>query len=452
MMNTMNHVAASADGMDLTSKYNKGIVAVSIGISFLGAYMTTSLCEQLRASLLHRRLDSVRQKWKWFALMGIALGGIGIWCMHFIGMASLSISVNDQEVDLEFNVLISIVSLIVVVVLTTIGVAVSSQDPLFMKTKGEILEMFIQDTSKLSMSEVRRMKNLRLLRLISTKSLGYLVTGGVIAGSGVSIMHYIGMEAMYAHSTIRWNPGVVAASVLIAIIASTVAFWILFRLLSLFPSREWLRLVSSFLMAVAVCGMHYTGMAAARFDYESNMTGKKYDSHYMSKDEAFYPVIAAAMIMISIITIILLADLRSIVHRYSAVLSQSGTLPMIQSNSSHNKKSSSNHSSNNHHHHSHENNQNRTPSLSSGIIRPFNEIKILPGLGGSSSESNGATQHSYHAKGVELQYLESPATTVHSCHSGKRIGDMSPIMETNTSTKVDSEVVVSSSSSAPLDV
>lgn len=44
-------------------------------------------------------------------------------------------------------------------------------------------------------------------------------------------MHYIGMLALKFPGQISWNIGIIAGSVIIAIIASIFAFWICFRLL-----------------------------------------------------------------------------------------------------------------------------------------------------------------------------------------------------------------------------
>ena len=321
-------MSSTESDLEIDTHFNVQRVLISYGISFLGAYLATSLCEQLRASYLVGR-GKILYDLKWFSLMGISLGGVGIWCMHFIGMSSVSLSValtdantdtkTSHSVPIFFNIAISIISLIVVIVMTTVGVMVSANDSFFMKTKGEILEMFIQDTSKLSIGEVRKMKNSRLFLLITTKNLGYLISGGIIAGSGVSVMHYIGMEAMSFQGRIVWIPELVLVSVMIAIIAATAAFWILFRLLSLFPNRESLRIVSSIIMGIAVCGMHYTGMVAATFVYE----GSGYEEHIhirsamMNKESAYIPVIVAAVMTIMVLTIILLADLRGIVHRYN---------------------------------------------------------------------------------------------------------------------------------------
>lgn len=303
-------------------------VFISFIISFLGAYYATSLCEQLRANYLIGR-GFTSNIAKWYSLMGLSLGGVGIWCMHFVGVASVSIEIHSTDaitgelittpVPMHFNIAISILSLIVVLVMTTVGVAISANDRLFMKTKGEILEMFIKDTSKLSISELRKMKNYRLFALIATKDLKYLLVGGACAGSGVSVMHYVGMKSMTFHGRIVYDPGLVFLSVIVAIVAATIAFSILFRLLSLFPNREFLRIISSFLMACAVCGMHYTGMAASSFVYEpgDHQDDAHVPSEEMDEYDARYPVISAAVICMAIIVLVVLSDLRKMVHKYN---------------------------------------------------------------------------------------------------------------------------------------
>jgi NO-binding membrane sensor protein with MHYT domain len=72
-------------------------------------------------------------------------------------------------------------------------------------------------------------------------------------------MHFLGMWGMSFEGVIVWDKGIIAASVLIALLASTLAQWTLFRLLSLYPKMETLRLGSAFVMAVALWGMHCVG-------------------------------------------------------------------------------------------------------------------------------------------------------------------------------------------------
>jgi hypothetical protein len=83
------------------------------------------------------------------------------------------------------------------------------------------------------------------------------VIAGVLTGSGVLAMHYIGMAAMHVQGTIHYRPALVAASVVIAMVAATLALWAA-------TAVEGLRRMAAAaaLLALAVCGMHYTGMAA----------------------------------------------------------------------------------------------------------------------------------------------------------------------------------------------
>jgi NO-binding membrane sensor protein with MHYT domain len=264
--------------------FNVNLVLLSYAISFLGAYLTISLSEQLRIFHLYNKDDSPTalagsssilvkiqrffHKYKWFGLMGISLGGVGIWCMHFIGMSAMHLKIQNEngdwvQVPLFYDVGITITSLIVSIITTTIGMYVLSFDPLFAKSKSEILEMFVSDLQNLTLSDLKKKRNFTIIKLIVTKNLKSLISGGVITGCGVVLMHYSGMSAFRFEGEIHWNYGIIAASCFIAVIVATVAYWILFRLLSIFPNKEFLRIVSAAVMGIAVCGMHYTGMAAA---------------------------------------------------------------------------------------------------------------------------------------------------------------------------------------------
>ncbi|MDO6805300.1 MHYT domain-containing protein, partial [Wenyingzhuangia sp. 1_MG-2023] len=87
-------------------------------------------------------------------------------------------------------------------------------------------------------------------------SLPRLLGAGLVTGLGVASMHYTGMEAMVMPGDMIYDPALVGASVLIAVGAAICAFWLSFNIHTFM-----MRSISSIIMAVAVCGMHYTGMA-----------------------------------------------------------------------------------------------------------------------------------------------------------------------------------------------
>jgi NO-binding membrane sensor protein with MHYT domain len=152
---------------------------------------------------------------RWLALAALAIGSTGIWVMHFIAM--LGFAIPGQTI--RYNVPVTILSMVIAVVVVGIG----------------------------------------------TFIVGYrdgtrpLVLGGAIIGLGVAAMHYLGMGAIRVQDTLSYNPLLVAASVVIAVIAGTAALWAAVRLHTM-----WSTIVASLIMGVAVSGMHYTGMAALR--------------------------------------------------------------------------------------------------------------------------------------------------------------------------------------------
>ena len=87
--------------------------------------------------------------------------------------------------------------------------------------------------------------------------------GGALAlGCGIWSMHFIGMLAYKMRPALNYAPGLTALSLVIAIGAA-------YGVLSISAARQlsWKNLLlGSVLLGLAICGMHYTGMAAMRMD------------------------------------------------------------------------------------------------------------------------------------------------------------------------------------------
>ncbi len=150
---------------------------------------------------------------RWLTLAALAIATTGIWVMHFIAM--LGFTIPGQTI--RYNVPITIASMLIAVVVVGIGT-------------------FIVGFSRGGPRP--------------------LLAGGLIIGIGVASMHYLGMAAIRVPDSLTYDPMLVAASVVIAVIAGTAALWAALRLDTL-----WSTLVASLIMGVAVSGMHYTGMA-----------------------------------------------------------------------------------------------------------------------------------------------------------------------------------------------
>jgi NO-binding membrane sensor protein with MHYT domain len=156
-----------------------------------------------------------RDRLRWLAMASLAIGGVAIWLMHFIAMLGFAIPNSVVRYHLGWTAASAALSMSAVFVgLITIGRTV----------------------------DWRR-----------------LIAGGVITGLAVALMHYTGMWAVQIQGTIAYDKGLVALSILIAVVAATAALWFTLVLESLV-----LRFVAGLVMGVAVVGMHYTGMAAVR--------------------------------------------------------------------------------------------------------------------------------------------------------------------------------------------
>jgi NO-binding membrane sensor protein with MHYT domain len=149
--------------------------------------------------------------------------GAGIWSMHFIGMLAFSIPNRPMNYELYWT------SLSMMVAVLASGFA------LYLLKEHVI--------------HVRR-----------------LALGGVILGLAIASMHYVGMEGMTDSMTIHYLPGLFILSIIIAILASEAALWLALKSNQVVARiRVRLKIISAFIMGAAICGMHYTGMAAAIF-------------------------------------------------------------------------------------------------------------------------------------------------------------------------------------------
>lgn len=190
--------------------HNLFLVALSYLVSVLGSYTALQLAVGIPIA------KNATERWQALIGSGAAVGGGGIWAMHFIAMLACQ-----MEIPVTFDLPLTLASAVIGIASCSVGLAVASS---------------------------------------GVFSWAKLVLAGVLMGVGVAGMHYTGMAAMLMPAQTVYDQTIVALSVLIAIVASIAALWLAFNL------RGWMQLLGAALvMGVAVCGMHYTGMAAASF-------------------------------------------------------------------------------------------------------------------------------------------------------------------------------------------
>ncbi|WP_338486009.1 EAL domain-containing protein [Pseudomonas trivialis] len=253
----------------LIGSYSPALIAISLCVAILASYTALDLTGRIATA----RGSAI---YLWIAGGALAMG-VGVWSMHFIGMLALRL-----PFALGFDVGITALSLLIAVLSSGFALWLVSQP-----------------------------------RLPAWQ----LAFGALIMGAGIASMHYTGMAAMRMTPGIDYDPTLFGASLLIAVIASGAALWIAFNLRRNTPYVRLARGGAAMVMGVAIVGMHYTGMAAARFADDSfcgaalnGLSGRGLDNLVL--------VTSLAVLIIALLTSLLDARLQA----RTAVLAHSLTL------------------------------------------------------------------------------------------------------------------------------
>ncbi|MGW5328236.1 MHYT domain-containing protein [Streptomyces sp. NPDC004014] len=156
-----------------------------------------------------------RSRRNWL-LTGASAIGTGIWTMHFVAMLGFRVS----GTGIRYDIPLTILSLVVAMAVVCAGVFAVG---------------YSRDRNRA------------------------LLLGGLTTGLGVASMHYLGMAAVRLHGGVTYQPVLVGVSVLIAVVAATVALWAGLNIKSPLAVA-----LASLVMGAAVSSMHYTGMFAVR--------------------------------------------------------------------------------------------------------------------------------------------------------------------------------------------
>lgn len=197
----------------MTGSYSQSLVFFSLLVAVLASYTALDMAGRLATA--QGRVA------RWWLAGGAAAMGLGIWSMHFIGMLAFKL-----PIPIGYDLAITVYSLAV-----SVG---ASAYALWLVSRPRL--------------PTRR-----------------LFAGALLMGLGIAAMHYLGMAAMRMQPGIDYDPLWFIASLLIAIGAAGAALWIAFRLRVEGRNTRRLRGAASLVMGLAIVGMHYTGMAAARF-------------------------------------------------------------------------------------------------------------------------------------------------------------------------------------------
>ena len=214
MNSFLTFIDGPLSGTVVQAEYESTLVVLSYVVAAYAAYTALDFAGRVRQSAANRG-----RALGWL-LAGACAMGTGIWGMHFIAMLAWRV-----PLPVSYDISTTLASLAVAVILSGFALHVVSR---------------------------RRLPVWRLLG------------GGVLMGLGVVTMHYTGMAAINMEALIAYRPGLFAVSVLNAIVCSTVALWLVFRIGATATSlrHSGLKVAAALFMGLAIAGMHYTAMYA----------------------------------------------------------------------------------------------------------------------------------------------------------------------------------------------
>lgn len=236
----------------IDGQYDFGLVALSLIIAIFASFMAFNVATQASAS------NSKLRKYALLSAGSVAMGG-GVWSMHFLGMLAFELCT-----AVSYNVGITLVSALP-------GIA-ASWVALYLMTKPTI-------------------------------SFTQILVGGVLVGSGIGTMHYSGMAAMEMSPLLRYNPSLFLLSIVVAVCLAMIALWIKFGLRAASGKKSNVgrdAIIASVVMGLAIAGMHYTGMSAARFVMPPGMEFTSQPSQI-----SVYLALSIAMVTVTLIALVL---------------------------------------------------------------------------------------------------------------------------------------------------
>ncbi|MQM26407.1 MHYT domain-containing protein [Glycomyces albidus] len=188
---------------------------MSFGFAFAGSILALMCMTQARRQ--DGTVKAVRKRVQWIALASFSLGATAIWMMHFTAMIGFKVI----DSDIAYDPLRTFLSLVASVGSVFFGLLVAGTG-----NRGTV---------------------------------GKILIAGPLTGLGVVVMHYSGMAAINVSGLISHDRTYFIASVVIAVVAATAALFCGMYL----DGWRW-HTAAGVVMAIAVCGMHYTGMAGVR--------------------------------------------------------------------------------------------------------------------------------------------------------------------------------------------
>src|SRR4051812_41035737 len=186
----------------IATAHDLRLVGLAAVVCLLASYTAINLLRYAAKSEGHMRAV-------WLGVSAISTG-FGIWATHFVAMLAFT-----PGIPSGYNITLTILSLVVAVLLTGAGLAVS---------------------------------------LIANWRHGPWLGGAIVAG-GIAAMHYTGMAAFEVAGVILWDPVLVAVSIVLGAAIGAVALPV-----GLHSQQGKWKLAGALLLTLAIVSHHFTAM------------------------------------------------------------------------------------------------------------------------------------------------------------------------------------------------
>jgi diguanylate cyclase (GGDEF)-like protein len=215
--------------------YHPATVLLSLLVAVLAAYTALHQLSRITLASLH----TARRVW---LIGGAGAMGVGVWAMYFVGMLATAFTAH-TEYDYGLTAL--------------------------------TLALDIAAAYAALLAATRRRRCLRTV----------LIRSAVMAAA-LSSLHYVGMVVASIAPAMRYRADMLLVSVFISYVGSAMALWVA-RMLRAQAAHAAMpmgrkRLAAATLMAIAIVGSHYAGMAAVTFGQPALHTGAAVNSGWLA--------------------------------------------------------------------------------------------------------------------------------------------------------------------------
>ncbi|KAM3082884.1 hypothetical protein ACMFMF_002533 [Clarireedia jacksonii] len=217
--NTSTEAWHKLEGHVVEKRYDAGCIFLSYLVSLIGAWTALEL-------LNLRTTRKGRYNWTVLVVSSISMGGVAIWCMHYIGDHALTLGHGEPYLQVTYN-------------------STSTPQAFFLPVVVFFMSFWAVGSHE-------------------TVDIPRVCMGGTLAGLGICGMHYLG-QASISNYTCFYVIAYVVTSAFVAIAGCIVPILLFFRWRTVWAIRWWKRGFCASILAFAVSGMHWLASAGTHY-------------------------------------------------------------------------------------------------------------------------------------------------------------------------------------------